>query len=51
MSQTLTKPILLDETGQAIKTALQNIDETEDLESRIDTLESKIDLILQTIQK
>ena len=29
MSQTLTKPILLDETGQAIKTALQNIDETE----------------------
>ena len=33
------------------KEYLQNIDETEDLESRIDTLESKIDLILQTIQK
>ena len=59
MSQTLTKPILLDETGQAIKTALQNIDETEsqdwlltyeDVHSEMDDNVDRIATALESIQ-
>ena len=45
MSQTLSKPILLDETGQAIKQVLKNIDDTnaQDLQIGYEDVHSEMD--------